>query len=546
MADSEFLHGAEGMRPRTRFVEQNGEKTLERDGKPFVMLAGEVHNSTSSSASWMEAAWARAEELGLNTVLAPVSWELLEPEEGSFDFSQVDMLVEGARRHGLHLGILWFGAWKNAQCYYAPAWVKADTKRFRRAVLANGEVRSVSHTKLCDMPYTTLSAFCDETRVADAHAFSQLMAHIREIDAQAGTVCAVQVENECGLAGTARDRSAEADAAFAQDVPEELVEYLLDHQDELHPDVRYALLEGSRHGSWSQVFADATVAEEQFQAWHTASYVNAVAKAGKAEWPLPTFVNAWLDKGREPGSYPSGGPVARAHEVWHVAAPAIDALGADIYVRTFCDVCDAFRKQGNALVVPETVTHSYAAPRAIWAVGHHHAACYSPFGFEEMGQPFSAVQGFLFGMDVNDPALSTPQDPTVYAATMRGLAALVDAAASLPAGGLSKLDAVISERGDEQYLELDGFRLHVLFSDKTPGACAALALGQDEALVLAQHCTLTVESTDPARPNIDYLSVEEGKPQDGAWVRDRRLNGDEVAFLSPETPTLLRMKTLRY
>ncbi len=530
--------------PRAAIVRHASESVLELDGRPFSMLAGEVHNSTSSSPRLMEAAWEKAQALGLNTVLAPVTWELLEPEEGAFDFSQVDMLIDGARRHGLYLGILWFGAWKNAQCYYAPGWVKADTERFRRAEIQKGKVRSVNRTKLCDMSYTTLSAFCPATTAADARAFATLMAHVREVDAEAGTVIAVQVENECGLQGTARDRSDAADAAFAQKVPGELVEFMLQNQDDLYPAVRDALLAGKREGSWSEVFADTSVAEEQFQAWHTASHVNAVAEAGKAEWPLPTFVNAWLDKGREPGTYPSGGPVARAHEVWRVAAPAIDALGADIYVRDFCDVCDSFGKHGNALVVPETVTHSYAAPRAIWAVGHHHAACYSPFGFEEMGEPFNAMQGFLFGMDVNDPALSTPQDPTDYAATMRGLSTLLERAGE--GRGIEALDAVISERGERQSIELDGFRINVLFSEGVPGACAGLAEGPDTALVLAANCTLTVESADGERPNIDYLSVEEGEFVDGEWVRSCRLNGDEVAFLSPEHPTLLRVRTVRY
>lgn len=36
---------------------------------PFIMLAGEVHNSNSSGLACMEAVWARA--LGMNSVLLP-------------------------------------------------------------------------------------------------------------------------------------------------------------------------------------------------------------------------------------------------------------------------------------------------------------------------------------------------------------------------------------------------------------------------------------------------------------------------------------------
>ena len=91
------------------------------------------HNSSSSSLEYMEPIWPRLLDLHLNTVLAPVSWELVEPEEGRFDFALVDGLVEGARRHDLRLVFLWFGNWKNGRSSNAPAWVRSDDERFPRA-----------------------------------------------------------------------------------------------------------------------------------------------------------------------------------------------------------------------------------------------------------------------------------------------------------------------------------------------------------------------------------------------------------------------------
>ena len=70
--------------------------------------------------------------MGLNTFVAPVSWELIEPAEGRMDFASVDALIEDARANDLHLVLLWFGAWKNSMSSYAPAWVKRDTARFAR------------------------------------------------------------------------------------------------------------------------------------------------------------------------------------------------------------------------------------------------------------------------------------------------------------------------------------------------------------------------------------------------------------------------------
>ena len=515
----------------------NGAPTLMVEEKPYLMIGGEVHNSTSSSVAWMERAWDKAEELGLNTLLVPVTWELTEPEEGAYDFSLVDALIDQARKRGGHLVPLWFGAWKNASCTYAPAWVKRDTKRFWRAEAVRGAHKLVLHD-FYDMPNTTLSAFCEATREADARAFTQLMTHIRTYDEGKWTVLAVQVENECGLMGAARDHCDAAETAFAQDVPEGLISFLREHADGLAPDIAEALASGAGTGSWSDVFGPC--AEELFQTYHTAAYVEAVAAAGRAQYALPLFSNAWLDKGDRPGLFPTGGPNARVMEIWRYAAPSIDVCSPDIYVRNFCEVCDSYRKLDNALLIPETATHAHAAPRLAWSIAHHHALCFSPFGFEEMGEPFSDDIGMLFGMDTSDPALRTPQDPVAYAAVAKAMAGLFTAA-----GGYGSLDAVIEEQGRQQTLDMGDWTLDVTFAD-TPGVVAALPVAADEAFVLAMGASFEPRSKNAELPFVDLLACEDGAFVDGVWVRDRRLNGDEVMSLGADAPTLLRIKVLCY
>lgn len=514
------------------------DKTLTIDGKPFLMLAGEVHNSTGSSIAWMERAWDKAETLGMNTLLVAVAWEDVEPDEGCYDFSGVDALIDQARERGGHLGLLWFGSWKNGQCMYAPSWVKSDTARFWRAEPVKGQKKTVL-TNFHNLAYTTMSAFCDATREADAKAFAALMAHVRDYDAAQQTVIAVQVENECGMMGAARDHVDAADAAFAEDVPAELIAFMREHADGLAPDVAEAFAAGAGAGSWEEVFGP--VAEELFQTWYTARYVEFVAAAGKAVYPLPLFVNTWLDKGHEPGRFPTGGPNVRVFEIWKLAAPSIDVLGADIYPRTFCDVCDSYRKLGNPLLIPETATHAHAAPRLAWTVGHHHALCFSPFGFEEMGEPFSDDIGVLFGMDTSDPAQRMPQDPVAYRATAEALAGLFELG-----GGYGHMDAVIEERGQMQELSLGSWKLAVRFAD-TPGAVVALPVAEDEAYVLLMGGAMVQpQSASDALPFCDLLLCEEGTVVDGAWVRDRRLNGDETTVITADAPTLLRMRVLCY
>ena len=172
------------------------------DGKPFLMLAGELHNSSSSSTEYMKPIWPKLADANLNTVLAAVSWDLIEPEEGKFDFSLVDDLIKDARHYNLRLVLLWFGSWKNGVSTYVPVWVKTDLTRFPRARNADDKALEI------------LSTFSDASRDADAKAFAALMRHIKEVDGQQHTVIMMQVENESGVLGDSRDRSKPANEAY--------------------------------------------------------------------------------------------------------------------------------------------------------------------------------------------------------------------------------------------------------------------------------------------------------------------------------------------
>lgn len=528
---------------RAPYLQKQGDKTiLMADERPFVMLCGELHNSNSSTEAAMRASCEKAAALGLNSVIAPVAWEQLEPVQGTFDFGQLDMVIRVAREYGLRLELIWFGSWKNAQMYYAPEWVKKDMETFRRAEMQKG---CAAMRDKYGMQYTTLSYICDAAREADAAAFRKLMEHVREIDGETHTVLMVQVENETGVQGAAREHSDEADRLFASEAPQALVSYMKAHTDHMAEDVKCAVMQGAESGTWEACFGD--VAEEVFSAYYVAAYVNYVAAAGKEAYDIPMSANCWLDKGGKPGEYPSGGPVERMMEVWQCAAPAIDVIAPDIYVPDFCGVCDAYTKNGNPLFIPEAATHSYAAVRLMYAVGHHHAICYSPFGFEDIGEPFTVMQGFLFGMDVTDPALKEPQNAGIYHAICRYLQGMMPLLGEKL--GTGQLQAVISERPEEDTMAFEQFGVKVIMTNpmtKQPnGPAGALALqdGADTLYVLVHNATLMPFSADKEKPFHDFIDLEEGYfDAEGAWVTTLRRNGDEAVMLGFEKPTLLRIK----
>ena len=189
-----------------RLATRDGRHALLVDGKPFLMLGAQAHNSSNYPAA-LQPVWAAAADAHANTVLMPVAWEQVEPEEGRFDFSFVDTLVKQAREQNKRLVILWFATWKNTSAQYTPAWVKLDKQRF--PVMLDKDAK----------PSYCLTPFGEQTLKHDKRAFVALMTHLKKIDSQQRTVLLVQVQNEVGTYGLVRDFSTQAQAAFEQPVP---------------------------------------------------------------------------------------------------------------------------------------------------------------------------------------------------------------------------------------------------------------------------------------------------------------------------------------
>ncbi len=324
-----------------------------------LILGGELGNSSASSKEDIQSIFPRLKDMGLNTVLMPVYWELIEPREGSFDFSLLDEAITSAEENDLKLVLLWFGAWKNSMSCYAPSWVKTNVMRFPRAVTETGK------------PLEILSAFSDEVLQADLNAFNAMLAHLMATDKN-HTVSMIQIENEIGMLESARDHSPLAEKEYAKGVPETLAK----------------TLKAKSGTPWSELAEAQDYADEMFMAWAYAQYVEQLAKSARDKLPAtPLYVNAALDsRGRRPGQYPSAGPIARLANIWKAGAPSVDLISPDLYDPPFAPWFRQFDFPGNRLFIPEIRRTSDSGTHAFYAIGEHNAIGFSPFSIENASE----------------------------------------------------------------------------------------------------------------------------------------------------------------
>jgi beta-galactosidase GanA len=484
------------------FLRKQGTATqLIVDDGPFLVLGGELHNSSSSSLAYMEPIWQRVIDLNANTVLAGLSWDRIEPEEGRFDFALVDGLIGKARRKNLRLIFLWFGSWKNGMSSYAPLWVKRGYERFPRAQIRNGEKVEV------------LSTFSDSNREADGAAFAALMRHIKEVDGRDHTVLMMQVENEAGLLDDSRDRSPGAEKAFSEPVPQPLMDYLQKHRNELVPEIlsKWKAAGFRSSGSWAEVFGEGNLTDEFFMAWQYARYIDSIAGAGKAEYDIPMFVNAWLaGPDRVSGDFPSGGPLPYYMDIWLAGAPHIDLLAPDIYSPDFTFWCRRYTERGNPLFIPETSGFGNGPRNFLYAFGEHDAMGISPFGVDSLPNPKESELSRTYEvLGQIAPVILKHQ------------------------GKNSMIGFILNKENPSINKELGGYELEISLDsifgrNADSGHGIIIAAGPDEFIGAGGGFRVRFSPKTPGPAKAGIGRVEEGVFHSGKWIPGRRLNGDET------------------
>lgn len=560
--------GGTHMTAQIASLEKTGKATrLIVDGKPFIMLAGELHNSTSSDPEALKLVWPKMKAMNLNTVIASASWELVEPEEGKYNFDLVDAIIQGATCENLKVVLIWFGSWKSTASTYAPVWVKANPARFPRFTLQDGSTLEI------------LSPFSESNRNADARAYTAMMKHIAEVD-KSHTVIMTQVENEPGCFEGYRDFSSDALKAWSSPVPAEMINYMKKQKGSLFPALEKAWKDNGNKtsGTWEQVFGKSIQAEEYsnyteelFMSFYYSKFIDYVAALGRKELNLPAFCNAWMYNKR--GFYPHATCNPHVHDAYRAAGTALDFYSPNTYTTDYDALFKPFVSGGNTLFVPES---GMAPAGVLYSIGAYSSLGFSPFGIDndKLQLPESAKDLNLF---------------TQSYSTLGNMMQLITSNY-----GTGNMDALyIFPKRAEQKIELGNYVITATSSTiggfsldfgksidkigKVPvgpagpampaapapavsegpgapppsgpvGAAIMIRTGADEFMVVGFGVKLHFETKPGFNvQHLGFASIDEGRFENDQFIATKRWNGDEQKASLPEDRiTVLKIKLYHF
>ena len=491
-----------------RLQKNHGAWQLMVDNKPFLMRGGEFSNNVYEAPKdiqFLEMMLDAYQGYDLNTLLVPISWRSLEPEEGRFDYRMIDNLIEQCRKRDLRVVVLWFGAIKNGGLHYAPRWVLNDRGRFFRAKKPDGK------------DVYAVSPFCEAAWQFDIRAFTNLMTRIKEKDAGKYTVIMIQPENETGCQeiDETRDHCPLAEKAWTSPVPEDLMKYVTTHDGELIQWLQKVWeRNGKRNsGAWPEVFGADTDGQKIFMSYYIGQFIERVATAGKTIHPLPMFINDWLGDVNSPGG-PIGGPDFQMMDVFRVTTPSAFALCPDIYQENFKAWLAGYGQKDNPILVPEARSDARAAQQCWYTYFQHDGLLYSPY----MLVPREAEQSAV-------PANLAYSNLQMSYSAIKEMEKLILAKQGLHPRELLCFELDKNERlGKAFQVEFQNFTIKAqatrawgkLWGDaeqETPGFAAIMKMGDNDFVVLGKSMKVDLQ-----RDGYAVAELTKGHFRDNEWV----------------------------
>ena len=465
--------------------------------RPYIMLAGEVHNSACTSRLYMQKVWEKAKAINCNTVLTPVYWEIIEPEESLYDFSSLEWLITDARKFDLKLVLLWFGSWKNGHSTYVPEWIKTNLERFPRVENEYG------------IKTKALSMFGSDIFSVEVKAFQKLMNFVKNFDYKEQTIIALQIENEVGVLGTRRDYSPAAMEAWKDDFKEK--------------------------------------SDEEFMCWNYAAYIDRLAQKGKEIYNIPMFTNAWLKENEEeePGFYPCGGPVQDMVEIWKNSTRYLDAVCPDIYTFKFEQTAAKYTRSDNPLIIPETRRDKWAPANLYSAIGTYHTLCYAPFGLESVGENKSYITQIMH-TDLNDKNVSCKLVEEFLSESYK-IFTNMQPIITRYYGTPKMIGFVQNDDNMYRHIRFGKYQIRIEYYHRIddnhmfiPAAGIIIQEDENKLVFLGYGYRAYLETTNTGK-QLDFLLLEKGMYDCNAnWVKYMDLNGDEQHIRMEEKPTILK------
>lgn len=505
------------------------------NGKPFFSIGGQTNNSSTYNSDSIQQAIKGIKAMGMNTIAAPLYWEVIEPEEDNYCFDQIDMIIGEARKANIKVILLWFGTWKNGASHYIPEWMKADRRKYRVCKNKSG------------MDTAIISPLCKEAREKDAQAFEQVVNHIKEINIDQ-IVLAIQVENEPGLLGTTRDYSKEADIIYYYPVPKEITDWLKT----LSSGLLYESFKENgclENADWYHTFGFR--APEIFSAYYTCIYIEEIARRGKKVYELPMYINVWVEEtgNRIAGiDYPSGGGTTYVLDLWKKFAPHIDCITPDIYFedyKTYNNISSVYKRKDNILYIPESKANGNNGRHLLKMLEKYELSSIHCFAIDSVFD----INGDLKpeSMDYKDTiSILTAMKPLIE--TYQGTGK-IHAVAQYEGMDSEFIDFgdyygrvyFLNSITDEAYIHLDPYHNEEIYIPQIgkgliiyEGNGSFYLSGRGFKLVLIKKASLDEMSDiicsykQIAARNISYLKVEEGYfDEQEEFCVTRRRNGDE-------------------